>query len=71
MFIYLNQLNGDAPICIDVNNVSHFHPETIQLESGQEMHGTLVNLYRGDPWIVRQSCYNVHVMCQKAKRGEL
>lgn len=71
MFIYLNQLNSEKPICIDVNNVALFHPETIELESGQEKTGTLITLYRGEQWIVRQSCYDVHIMCQAAKRGEL
>lgn len=70
MFVYLNQLNGEDPISIDVNNIREFHPETIEVD-GKERKGILVVLYRGDPWIVKQSFYDVHQMCQKAKRGEL
>ncbi|AEZ66202.1 hypothetical protein EXT67_20745 [Pectobacterium atrosepticum] len=70
MFIYLNQLNGEDPICIDVANVREFYPEIIEVE-GKERRGTLVILYRGEPWIVKQSCCDVHQMCQKAKRGGL
>lgn len=71
MFIYLNQLKGEDPVCIDVDNVSVYYPETIVMEDGKERRGTLINLYRGESWIVKQSIYDVHQMCQKAKRGEL
>lgn len=71
MFVYLNQLNGGDPICIDVANIREFHPEEIEAEDGEILRGTLIVLYRGDPWIVKQSCYDVHQMCQRAKRGEL
>lgn len=71
MFIYLNQVKGEDPVCIDVNNVRVYYPKTIVMEDGKEKRGTLIELYHGEAWIVKQSIYDVHQMCQKAKRGEL
>lgn len=70
MFVYLNQLASKEAICIDVANIREFHPEEVEVE-GESRKGTLITLYRGEPWIVKQSCYDVLQMCQKAKRGEL
>ena len=70
MFVYLNQLRSEDPICIDVSNIREFHPEMVKIED-KDRKGTLITLYRGDPWLVKQSCYDVYQMCQKAKRGEL
>lgn len=70
MFVYLNQLASEEAICIDVANIREFHPEIVEIE-GKDRKGTLITLYNGDPWIVKQSCYDVLQMCQKAKRGEL
>lgn len=36
-----------------------------------ECTGTLVILYRGEPWLVKQQCYGVYELCQAAKRGDL
>lgn len=71
MFVYLNQLNGGDPICIDVANIREFHPEQIENEEGNVLKGTLIILYRGEPWIVRQSCYDTLQICQAAKKGTL
>lgn len=70
MFVYLNQLRSEDPICIDVANIREFHPEVVKIDD-QDRRGTLITMYRGDPWLVKQSCYDVHQMCQRAKRGEL
>lgn len=70
MFVYLNQLASQEPICLDVANIREFHPEEVEIEGGSRK-GTLITLYRGEPWIVKQSCYDVLQLCQKAKRGEL
>lgn len=70
MFVYLNQLASQEPICLDVANIREFHPQVTQVE-GTDRKGTLITLYRGEPWIVKQSCYDVLQICQRAKRGEL
>ena len=70
MFVYLNQLASEEPICLDVANIREFHPQVTEVE-GKDRKGTLITLHRGEPWIVKQSCYDVLQMCQKAKRGEL
>lgn len=70
MFVYLNQLASEEPIYLDVANIREFHPQVTEVE-GKDRKGTLITLYRGEPWIVKQSCYDVLQMCQKAKRGEL
>lgn len=70
MFIFLNQLRSGEPVSIDVNNIKLFLPETVIID-GQERTGTLIELYRGDPWVVSQSQYDVHQVANKAKAGVL
>lgn len=70
MFIMLNQLRSGDPVCIDVNNIKIFMPETIEID-GLEKDGTLIELYRGTPWIVSQRCYEVHQVANAAKKGTL
>lgn len=70
MFIFLNQLKSEDPICIDVANIREFHPETVKIEE-VERTGTLIILYRGESWLVKQPCYNVYELCQAAKLGGL
>jgi|AGFT01.1.fsa_nt_gi hypothetical protein len=71
MFIMLNQLRSGDPVCIDVNNIKDFMPETIFIDE-VERTGTLIELYRGgDPWIVSQRCYEVIEVANKAKAGAL
>lgn len=70
MFIMLNQLRDEAPVSIDVNNIKDFMPETIDID-GKERTGTLIELYRGEPWIVAQRHYEVHQAANNAKRGAL
>lgn len=50
-FIYLNQLKSGDPVCISVNNVREFYPEQIE----DFVEGSVVVLYKGEPWAVRQS----------------
>lgn len=69
MFVYLNQLRSGDIICIDVANIREFYPEEVEIEEGVPARGTLLILYRGDPWIVQQSCSEVLEACNKAKRG--
>lgn len=70
MFIFLNQLRSGEPVSIDVNNIKNFQPETIEID-GNERDGTLIELYRGEPWIVSQRQYEVHQAANKAKAGVL
>lgn len=70
MFVFLNQLKSEDPVCIDVANIREFHPETVEIGE-VECTGTLVILYRGEPWLVKQQCYGVYELCQAAKRGDL
>lgn len=70
MFIMLNQLRSGDPVCIDVNNIKDFMPETIDIDD-VERTGTLIELYRGTPWIVSQRCHEVMEVANKAKSGAL
>lgn len=71
MFVFLNQLSSEEPICIDVANIREFYPEEVEVSDGNTRRGTLIIMYRSEPWIVKQSVNEVFHACQKAKRGEL
>lgn len=63
MFVLFNQLSDNKLVCFDVKNIKLFYPgvhETL----GE---GTVIELYRGEDWIVSQTMTEVHEACNGAR----
>lgn len=67
MLVFLNQLKEDDPVLIDAFNIKECVPDEMENSEGEVVRCTLIHLYKGDPWVVRQPVSEVHELVNKAR----
>jgi len=66
MFILMTQASSGDPVVEDVKNIREFYPDEVQGDDGGFISGTVVNLYQGSPWFVREA---VHALYEELNKN--